>query len=66
MIWRLADWSERLPLVSVKDALGDEDWEGWKALRRRLANRLLVLGDDLLSTTRRGIKRPLPRRWRAP
>mgnify|MGYP003392117414 CR=1 FL=1 len=31
-----ADWVDRYPIVSLEDGLGEDDWEGWQHLRRRL------------------------------
>jgi enolase len=40
----------RYPIVSIEDGLGEDDWEGWKLLSRRLGGRLQLLGDDLFTT----------------
>ncbi len=47
LLERLAD---RYPIVSIEDGLGEDDWEGWKQLSRRLGGRLQLLGDDLFTT----------------
>jgi enolase len=54
---RISGWVERFPIVSVEDGLAEEDWEHWPALCQALAGRALVLGDDLLCTSPRRIKR---------
>jgi enolase len=55
-----ADLTERFPLVSVEDGLGEDDWEGWQTLTDRLGHRLQLVGDDLFVTNveflRRGIR----------
>ena len=43
-------WAGRYPIVSVEDGLAEDDWAAWPTLRRRVAGRALVLGDDLLAT----------------
>lgn len=50
MIDLLASWVDRFPLVSVEDGLAEGDWRGWPELCRRIGDRVLVLGDDLLCT----------------
>jgi enolase len=50
MIDLLAGWSERLPLTSVEDGLGEDDWDHWPILRQRLGNDTLTLADDLTCT----------------
>jgi enolase len=55
-------WEElvgRYPIVSLEDGMGQEDWDGWKALTERLGSRLQLVGDDVFVTNtvrlRRGI-----------
>jgi enolase len=50
-------WLESYPIVSLEDGLADEDWDNWPELKRRVAGRALVLGDDLLATNPRRIER---------
>ena len=50
MIDVIDGWVGRYPIVSVEDGLSEDDLGGWPALRRRVADRALVLGDDLLAT----------------
>lgn len=57
MIARLRGWVESLPIVSVEDGLADADWDHWPALRTALADRVLVVGDDLLCTNPARIRR---------
>lgn len=38
------------PLVSIEDALDENDWEGWEALTKRLGDRVQLVGDDLFVT----------------
>jgi enolase len=50
MIETIAGWLECYPIVSVEDGLSEEDWDNWPALRERIGDRALVLGDDFLAT----------------
>jgi enolase len=59
MIARLAAWLDRYPIVSIEDGLAEEDWEGWLALRERLGDRALILGDDFLCTNPARIRRAI-------
>ena len=45
-----ADWSQKYPLVSIEDGLGENDWDGWKTLTNRLGSKLQLVGDDLFVT----------------
>lgn len=46
----LDEWSRRYPLISVEDALEEDDWDGWMALTARLGARLQLVGDDFFTT----------------
>src|SRR6266851_7312107 len=50
MVEQVLGWVERFPLVSIEDALGEDDWAGWRTLTSRLEARVQVLGDDLFCT----------------
>lgn len=38
------------PIISVEDAMAQEDWDGWKLLTRHLGHRCQLVGDDLFVT----------------
>lgn len=59
MIDRVASWVEQYPLISVEDALQEDDWQHWPALRKKLAGKTLVLGDDFLCTNSARIRRAI-------
>ncbi len=42
--------SSKFPIVSIEDALDEEDWEGWKKLTDRLGKKVQLVGDDLFVT----------------
>lgn len=50
----MIDWLEGLtdkyPIISIEDGLDENDWNGWAALRSRLASNVQLVGDDLLVT----------------
>ncbi|HET6426101.1 MAG TPA: phosphopyruvate hydratase [Planctomycetaceae bacterium] len=50
MIDRLEEWCDRYPIVSIEDALAEEDWSGWERLTARLGRRVQLIGDDLFAT----------------
>lgn len=49
LVEELADWCAAYPIVSLEDALAEDDWNGWRTGTQRLAGRQL-LGDDLFVT----------------
>jgi enolase len=61
MIAQILEWLARYPIISVEDALAEDDWESWPQLRAAVADRALVLGDDLLCTNPARIRRAIER-----
>ena len=59
MIDRVVGWINRYPIVSVEDALAEEDWDHWPLLREAIDKRALVLGDDLLCTNPQRIRQAI-------
>lgn len=53
--WR--DWVERYPIVSIEDALDENDWEGWQALTQAIGDRVQLVGDDLFVTSTERLER---------
>ncbi len=41
---------EKFPIISIEDGLSEEDWDGWKALTKRIGERVQLVGDDLFVT----------------
>ena len=41
---------EKYPIISIEDALDEEDWEGWKELTAELGGKVQLVGDDLFET----------------
>ena len=45
-----ANLCEKYPIVSIEDGLSEDDWDGWKILTDKLANKVQLVGDDLFVT----------------
>ena len=45
-------WVRDYPIVSIEDALGEDDWEGWEILTASLGDKAQLVGDDLFVTHR--------------
>jgi enolase len=56
----VAGWIDDYPIVSVEDALAEDDWPSWELFNARVGSHVQVLGDDLFCTNpgriRRGIQ----------
>ena len=49
--------AKKYPICSIEDALGEEDWEGWKKLTKKLGKKVQLVGDDLFVTNTERIKK---------
>jgi enolase len=43
-------WTSDYPIISIEDALDEDDWAGWQLLREKLGQRVQLVGDDLYAT----------------
>ena len=49
----IAHWKklvDKYPIISIEDALDEEDWEGWQLLTKELGGKVQLVGDDLFVT----------------
>ena len=60
MIAMQSRWSNDYPIISIEDALSEDDWNGWSTITNLVGHRIQLIGDDLFTTNitriRRGIK----------
>jgi enolase len=59
MVDLIDGWRRCYPLISIEDGLDEADWTGWQLLHKRLAGKLMILGDDLLCTNPSRIQRAI-------
>jgi enolase len=45
------------PIVTIEDALAEDDWDAWKALTEKLGSKVQLVGDDLFVTNPTRLKR---------
>ncbi len=56
----IAHWKklvDKYPIISIEDALDEEDWEGWQLLTRELGDKVQLVGDDLFVTNTERLKK---------
>lgn len=46
----LADWTSTFPVISVEDAMAEDDWDGWKQATTAIGAATQIIGDDLFTT----------------
>ncbi len=57
MIDMWESFADRYPVISLEDGMGENDWEGWQKLNKRLGKRLQLVGDDLYVTNTERIRK---------
>ena len=43
-------WVNQYPIISIEDAMGENDWAGWRGLTEAVGDRVQLVGDDLFVT----------------
>jgi enolase len=51
------DIRARFHVVSIEDAMDEEDWEGWKVVTERIGDRCQLVGDDIFCTNPERLQR---------
>jgi enolase len=50
MITYLEGLVKKYPIISIEDALAEDDWKGWTALTKKLGTKVQLVGDDIFVT----------------
>lgn len=50
MIEYYSELIEKYPIISIEDALAEEDWLGWERLTQKIGAKVQLVGDDLFTT----------------
>ena len=45
-----AGWAKQYPIISLEDALAEDDWDGWQLLTDKLGDKIQLVGDDIFVT----------------
>ncbi|MGY0406850.1 MAG: phosphopyruvate hydratase [Polaribacter sp.] len=46
----IAELTAKYPIISVEDAMDENDWDGWKYLTEKIGDKVQLVGDDLFVT----------------
>ena len=57
MIAYYSDLISKYPIISIEDALAEEDWDGWKKLTDTIGGKCQLVGDDLFVTNPARLKK---------
>lgn len=55
----LKELAEKYPIISIEDGMDENDWEGWKLLTDAIGDKVQLVGDDLLVTNVKMLKRAI-------
>ncbi len=50
-------WVNKYPIISIEDALAEDDWDGWKILNKELGDKIQIVGDDIFVTNPKRLQR---------
>ena len=50
MVEYWAEWVDRYPILSIEDAMDEDDWDGWAMLTDAIGDEVQLVGDDLFVT----------------
>jgi len=57
MIEHWMEWVRKYPIISIEDALGEDDWAGWQKLNKAIGDKVQLVGDDLFVTNTTRLER---------
>tara|TARA_Y100000589_G_scaffold332017_1_gene388608 strand:- start:8737 stop:10017 length:1281 start_codon:yes stop_codon:yes gene_type:complete len=47
------DLVSKYPIISIEDALDEDDWQGWSQLTKKIGSKIQLVGDDLFVTNKK-------------
>lgn len=50
MVEYWSKWAEDYPILSIEDAMDEDDWDGWRLLTEAIGENVQLVGDDLFVT----------------
>jgi len=57
MVEYWAEWVDRYPILSIEDAMDEDDWNGWAMLTDAIGDEVQLVGDDLFVTNTKRLTR---------
>ena len=56
---KVLEWTEKYPIWSIEDMFGEDDWESWQSFTQKAGDKIQIVGDDLLTTNPKRIRRAI-------
>ncbi len=57
MVEYWSDWADQYPILSIEDAMDEDDWRGWQMLTDAIGDTVQLVGDDLFVTNTERLSR---------
>ena len=57
LIEYIKNLTEKYPIISIEDGVGEEDWQSWAKLTAVLGEKIQLVGDDLFVTNTKRLKK---------
>jgi len=51
------EWADKYPIISMEDAMAEDDWEGWKIHTELSGKKVQIVGDDLFVTNTKRLEK---------
>jgi len=51
------EWVDKYPIISMEDAMAEDDWEGWKKHTELSGSKIQIVGDDLFVTNTKRLEK---------
>jgi len=58
---KLAGWVAKYPIITIEDGCGENDWDGWALLTKKLGKQIQLVGDDLFVTNTKILQQGISR-----
>lgn len=55
-------WITNKHLISIEDGLREDDWDGWSRMHKKLGTKAMIIGDDLLVTNEKRLKKAIEKK----
>jgi enolase len=52
-------WVEKYSIITLEDALDEDDWENWPKLTEKLGSKIPIIGDDLTTTNTKTLQKAI-------
>ena len=54
-----AELVEKYPITSIEDGMAEDDWDGWVGLKKKIGDKVQLVGDDLFVTNTKRLAKGL-------